>query len=109
MTSASMPVDLRGGPMLIGLLATATSFVVGWIVGAAVVVIVAALLITATIFVRRLNSKASSITEALDSTRLNTDGLWEIADVNHTATQAVKLAAEARTALEPKNIQGSQK
>lgn len=94
--------------MLIGLLATATDFVVGWIVGAVVVVIVAALLITVTIFVSRLNSKASSITEALDSTRLNTDGLWKIADVNRTATQAVKLAATARSALEPKETQRSE-
>lgn len=90
-----------------GLLATVNSFVIGWIVGAIVVVIVAVLILTATIMVNRLNSKASSITAALDETRVHTDGLWGVAQVNRTATEAVKLAAAARHVFETEDRQRS--
>jgi hypothetical protein len=72
----------------------------GWIVAALVVLLAATLLIAAVLLVRRIASQMDDVTAALDGTRANTDGLWEVKQTNlkiHRITRGLALAREALT------------
>ncbi len=57
-------------------------WVVGWGVGALVVVIAASLLLAIIALCRRIVGQAEDITRALDGARLNTDALFELTRTN---------------------------
>jgi preprotein translocase subunit SecG len=63
-------------------LAVSTGWVIGWIVGALVVVIAAALLITIILLGRQIARQADDITAALGATRENTSPLFEVKRTN---------------------------
>jgi len=61
-------------------------WIAGWVLGAVVVVIAAGLLVTNILLARRIVAQAKDITAALDSARLNTNGLFGLTDT----TMAIK-------------------
>jgi hypothetical protein len=62
--------------------AVATGWVIGWIVGALVVVIAATLLLIIIALARRITGQAHEITRALDGARENTTGLFDVKRTN---------------------------
>jgi len=64
-------------------LALSTWWVVGWIVGVAVVALAAVLLLLIIALGRRISVQADAITEAIDGSRANTDALWDVRTTNH--------------------------
>ncbi len=60
----------------------ATGWIVGWVVGALVVVIAAALLITIILLGRKIVQQADDITAALDGGRRNTSPLFDLKRTN---------------------------
>jgi hypothetical protein len=60
----------------------ATGWYIGWIVGAVVVVVAAALLMTIIGLGRRITRQADEITSSLDGTRANTTPLFEVKRTN---------------------------
>ena len=63
-------------------LAVATGWVIGWAVGAVVVLLAAGLLLAIIGLGRRITGQAEDITAALDGTRANTDALFDVARTN---------------------------
>ena len=57
-------------------------WILGWAAGLVVVVIAAGLLLTNILLARRIVAQARDITEALDSARRNTNGLFGLTDTN---------------------------
>jgi hypothetical protein len=74
-------------------------WIFGWVVGAAVVLIAALLLVTIIGLGQRIARQADAITEALDGTRRNTDALWAVKSVNLNLSRVVRGLAAARAAL----------
>jgi hypothetical protein len=64
-------------------LALSTWWVVGWIIGVAVVAVAALLLLGIIALGRRIAVQADAITGALDGARANTDALWDVRTTNH--------------------------
>ena len=69
---------MRKGPME----GRAGAWVLGWGVGALVVVIAASLLVAIIALCRRIVGQAQDITRALDGARENTAGLFDLARTN---------------------------
>ncbi len=63
-------------------LAVATGWIVGWILGAVVVLIAALLLLAVIALGRRIAGQAGAITEALDGARTNTEPLFDLTHTN---------------------------
>lgn len=74
-------------------------WIFGWVVGAVVVAIAAALLLTIIALGRRIVRQADDITAALDGARANTDGLWEVKKTNLAVDRITRGLAAAREAL----------
>jgi hypothetical protein len=62
--------------------ALASSWVIGWVIGAVVVLVAAALLLAVIALGRRIVREAEDITAALDGARANTDPLFDVARTN---------------------------
>jgi hypothetical protein len=81
-------------------LAIATGWYVGWILGVVVVALVAALVLTITALAQRITRQAQAITEALDGARENTIPLWEVRTTNHTIDCITRGLRRVRTGSE---------
>ena len=57
-------------------------WIIGWVAGVVVVLIAAGLLVVNILLARRIVAQARDITEALDSARRNTNGLFGLTDTN---------------------------
>ena len=57
-------------------------WIVGWVIGASVVVVAATLLLTIIAFCRRIVGQAEDITRALDAARENTNALFAVTSTN---------------------------
>ncbi len=75
-------------------------WVIGWLLGALVVVIAAALLVTIIALGRRIVRQAEDIVRALDGTRENTNGLWDVTRINLALDQITRRLAAVREGLE---------
>lgn len=74
-------------------------WIIGFTVGAAVVVVVVALLTLMIVGVRAAAIKAEAILDALYAARDNTQGLWEIERTNDAVTRILVAATITREAL----------
>ena len=81
------------------LLALSGWWIVGWAVGAAVVLLAAALLVAIIGLGRRIAHEADDITAGLDRTRVATEGLWEVKRANLALDRIVRGLAAAREAM----------
>jgi hypothetical protein len=81
------------------LFALSTWWYVGWVIGGAVVVIAATLLLTIIALGNRIVRQADDITAALDGARQNTDPLWGVKQININVDRIVRGLAAARKAL----------
>ncbi|MBW3611391.1 MAG: hypothetical protein KY438_07660 [Actinobacteria bacterium] len=72
----------------------------GFIIALVVLVIVVALVGIILGLARRIGVQALAATEALDESRINTLGLWEVDKVNGGIRSIIRNAEEARGALE---------
>ncbi len=79
-----------------------SGWAIGFGIGTAVVLIVVVLLLLLITGARRIAEKAESILSALEDAKVNTLGLWQVAETNATAERIVAAATSARTALETK-------
>lgn len=73
-----------------------TDWLIGYIIGVLVVVIVAALALTLIAQARKIGSQAQDILEALRHSRDHTEGLWEVDKVNRSLDEVRTAAREAR-------------
>ncbi len=80
-------------------LALSTWWYVGWVVGAVVVLIAATLLLAIIFLARRIARQADEITAALDGARRNTDPLWGVKEININIDRINRGLAAARKAL----------
>ncbi len=76
-------------------------WILGYAVGAVVVLAVVVLLLLMIAGARRTAEKAEAIVGALHDTRDGTAGLWEVETTMRTAERIVAAAADARTSLTP--------
>jgi hypothetical protein len=72
-----------------------TWWIVGWIVGGAVVLVAAVLLVTIIALARRIVGQAGAIVAALNGARGNTEPLFDIANVNYSLEQITRKLHEA--------------
>lgn len=79
-----------------------TGWWIGWIIGAVVVLLVVALLLLMIKGAGRAVVKAGNVVAALEASRDNTAGLWNVNDVNHDVTRIVRAATAAREHLAAK-------
>lgn len=77
-----------------------TGWYVGFIIALVVLVIVVALVGIILGLARRIGVQALAATEALDESRINTLGLWEVDKINGGIRSIIRNAEEARGALE---------
>ncbi len=78
-----------------------TGWYVGFIIALVVLVIVVALVGIILGLARRIGVQALAATEALDESRINTLGLWEVdKTINGGVRSLIRSAEEARGALE---------
>jgi len=75
-------------------------WVIGFVLGTAVVVIVVVLLLLMIVGARNVAAKAEDILAALHEVRDNTQPLWRVSATNATATRIIVAATAAREALE---------
>lgn len=73
-----------------------TGWLIGYIIGGAVVVIVAVLALILIAQARRIGSQAGEILAALEAARDNTDGLWEVDTINRSLDDVRATARQAR-------------
>lgn len=76
-------------------------WVLGYLVGAVLVLVVVAVLLLMIAGARRVAGKAEAIVGFLDDARDGTEGLWQLAATVSTADRIVAAAADARTSLTP--------
>lgn len=76
-------------------------WILGYAIGAVVVLIVVAVLLMMIVGVRRVAAKAEGIVEALHDVRDRTEPLWQLGATVQTAERIVAAAADARTSLTP--------
>lgn len=74
-------------------------WVIGLSIGLVLVVVVVILLVLMILGASRAADKVETIVAALEEARDNTEGLWQLAATNTTATRIVRSAAAARTHL----------
>lgn len=76
-------------------------WLLGYLIGAFVVVIVVVALLLMIRGARRTAERAEAVLAALNDTRDGTEGLWEVAATVRTAERIVAAAADARISLTP--------
>jgi uncharacterized SAM-binding protein YcdF (DUF218 family) len=76
-----------------------SGWVLGWIIGAGVVVIVVALLLLMIRGAANAAEKAEAVLAALDEAKINTLPLWEVDTTNQVAGRIVESATAAREYL----------
>jgi hypothetical protein len=76
-----------------------TGWWIGYAVGAVVVVLVAALVITIIVTAKRISAVAKDATRALVQARDRTEVLWEVGTTNRVAEDILESAKRARAAL----------
>lgn len=76
-----------------------TGWLIGYIIGAAVVVIVAVLAIILIVQARKIGKQAADILNALERSRDNTAGLWDVDTVNRSLESVRQSARTARLTL----------
>ena len=86
-------------------LAVSSGWVIGWVLFAAVVLLVVALLLMMIKGARDAAVKIESIVEAFNEAEGNTDGLWNVDTVNR---QVVDITSSARAAREYLESAGGQ-
>ena len=74
---------------------TTTWWILGWSVGTAVVLVAAALLLAIIGLARRIVRQAGEIVSALDGARVNTEPLFDLANVNYSLEQITRKLHEA--------------
>ncbi len=79
--------------------ANLTGWWIGYGIGAAIVVVVAALLLAITATARRIASVAEDGTSSLRRTQERTEVLWQVGATNQVAADLLAGATEARRAL----------
>jgi hypothetical protein len=79
---------------------TVSRWVIGWGIGALVVVVAASLLVTIIALCRRIVGEAEDITAALDSARERTDVLFALTRTNGAVAGITKDLAAVREGLE---------
>ena len=77
--------------------AVATGWVIGWAVGAVVVVLAAGLLLAIIALGRRITREAEDITAALDGARGNTESLFDVARTNLAILRITRGLRSVRT------------
>jgi hypothetical protein len=78
---------------------TLSGWYAGWIIAAAVIVVVVAMVAIILSLVRRLSGLADDITGTLDEIRENTLAIPAVGTLNESLLSVVNHAAQARTAL----------
>jgi len=78
-------------------LALSSGWYIGWVVGVAVVLVAAALLLAIIALGRRIARQAQDITQALDGARANTDALYDVARTNHALDRIARGLRTVRT------------
>lgn len=73
-----------------------TPWIIGYAIGAAVVVIVATLAIILILQTRKIGQQALGIIAALEQDEANTAALWSVADVNNQLERTLDSAKTAR-------------
>lgn len=77
----------------------------GWLLGYAVGTLVVLVVVVALLLMirgaRRTAGRAEAVLNALNDTRDNTEGLWQVAATVSTAERIVAAAADARLSLTP--------
>lgn len=68
----------------------ATWWIIGWIVGGTVVLVAAALLLAIIGLARRIVRQAAEIVAALGGARVNTEPLFDLANVNYSLEQITR-------------------
>ena len=63
-------------------LALASGWIIGWVLGVVVVLVAAGLLLAIIALGRRITRQAQDITKALDGARANTDALFDVSRTN---------------------------
>ena len=86
--------------------AASTWWIVGWIVGGAVVLVAAGLLIAIIALARRIVGQAGAIVAALDGARANTAALFDIASINYSLDQITRKLREVDAPPEPEPESG---
>jgi hypothetical protein len=81
-------------------LALSDWWIVGWAIGAAVVVVAAVLLLTIVALGRRIVRQADEITTALDGARENTTPLFDVTRTNLAIDRITRGLARARGAAD---------
>lgn len=76
-------------------------WILGYIIGALVVLVVVAVLLLMIRGARQTAEKAEAVLAGLHKTRDNTAGLWQVAATVSTAERIVAAAADARLSLTP--------
>ncbi|MFP5332604.1 MAG: hypothetical protein ACLGHX_09650 [Acidimicrobiia bacterium] len=76
-----------------------TGWLVGYVVGVTVVVVVAALALTLIVQARKIGDQAGDILAALERSRDNTAPLWAVDTVNRALYRIRDAAVTARTVL----------
>jgi len=76
-------------------------WVLGYTVGAAVVLVVVVALLLMIRGARRTAGRAEAVLAALRDTRDGTEGLWQVSATVSTAERIVAAAADARASLTP--------
>ncbi len=76
-----------------------TEWLIGYVIGGSVVLIVAILAVILIIEARKIGDQALEILAALEEGRENTKGLWEIDGVNRSLESVRRSAREARIVL----------
>lgn len=74
-------------------------WVVGYVIGVAVVLVVAALAITLIVQARKIGDQAEDILDALERSRDNTSPLWAVDTVNRSLRHIRDAAVTARSVL----------
>ena len=77
--------------------AVATGWVIGWAVGAVVVLLAAGLLLAIIALGRRITREAENITAALDGVRGNTDALFDVGRTNLAIDRITRGLRSVRT------------
>ena len=78
---------------------TTTWWVIGSVLGAVVVALVALLLIAIILRARRIVGQAGAIVEALDGAQANTAALYDVAATNHALVRIVRDLRSVREEL----------
>jgi hypothetical protein len=77
--------------------ALASGWIIGWIVGAVIVLVAASLLVVIIAYGRKITSQGEDITAALDGARQNTDALFDVTRTNFAIDRITRGLRSVRT------------